>query len=191
MAKWNLVVTGLFLACGAAKVRAAESVSTTVTLDSVTGTTLTPIYNYDIALDDTGTTNIGTFWFGWIPGQDYLDTVPTSENSPTGWTSKLTGSGNSTDGTAIQWVAGAGAALAPGAILGAFDFSTTDAPAQIDGLSDSHPAAEVETSFVYTGAPFSTGFEFVAAPGAVPEPGPCGLFIGAAMVLGTRRPRRS
>jgi hypothetical protein len=151
----------------------AESASAQVSLVSLSGTPAAPVYNYDITLTDTGTTPIGTFWFAWTPGQNFLPTVPTAESSPTGWgndagtssTPDLTGPEGSPDGTAVRWVAqSAGALLAPGQSLGGFDFSSTDAPAALAGLSPTHPTVPVGTSFVYSGAPFSdAGAEFTAA----------------------------
>ena len=43
-------------------------------------------YQYTITLDDTGSTPIGTFWFGWVPGEDFLDPAPSSMTAPAGWT---------------------------------------------------------------------------------------------------------
>ena len=33
-------------------------------------------YRYTITLKDTGTTPIGTFWFAWVPGEDFLPSKP-------------------------------------------------------------------------------------------------------------------
>ena len=43
-------------------------------------------YRYSLDLNNTGTTQIGTFWFAWIPNYDFLTTPPTAISSPTGWT---------------------------------------------------------------------------------------------------------
>ena len=34
-------------------------------------------YQYDITLKDIGTTNVGTFWFSWVPGQNFMPVSPT------------------------------------------------------------------------------------------------------------------
>src|SRR5437588_3179346 len=66
----------------------------TLSLESTTGTPANPVYNYDITLNNTGTTTIGTFWFAWAPGVNYLPTKPISESNPAGWSALLTGPGN-------------------------------------------------------------------------------------------------
>lgn len=166
-----------------AAVHAAETASAQIALDSVSG----PTYTYTITLTDTGTTNIGTFWYAWVPGEDFLDSEPTSVTDPTSWTDNLTGSHNSSDGTAIQWLAGSGAALTPGNSL-AFTFATPDDPAQVDGFSNSHPSTLAGTSFIYSGAPFSDGgFQFVVSP--VPEPTLATAAVAGSIVC-LRRHRR-
>src|SRR5206468_5637695 len=52
---------------------------------STTGTTQSPVYHYDITVTDTGSTNVGTFWFGWIPGFNFLPATPSAASSPSGW----------------------------------------------------------------------------------------------------------
>ncbi|HEY3838820.1 MAG TPA: hypothetical protein VGL72_19725 [Bryobacteraceae bacterium] len=75
--------------------------SATYTITDLPGNT----WQYSLTLTDTGTTNIGTFWFAWKPGQDYMPTVPGNISSPTGWTDNITGLNNASDGNAIQWLA--------------------------------------------------------------------------------------
>jgi hypothetical protein len=124
----------------------------------------TPVFNYNITLTDTGATDIGTFWFSWVPNNDLLPSAPQTVSPPTGWTFNLVGAQNSTDGTSIQWVALAGYALTPGQSLVGFDFSSPDSPASMAGLSPSHPSHNVLTSFVYIGAPQGDpGFQFNVA----------------------------
>jgi len=144
----------------------SEAAAAQLTLVSTTGTPASPVYHYDITLRNTGTTALGTLWFGWVPGQDLLPSQPISESSPQGWGAPaITGTHDTFDGSAIQWVAqSAGASLAPGQSLGGFDFSTPDNPAALNGQSPTHPNLPVETSFVYAGAPLSdAGFQFTVA----------------------------
>jgi hypothetical protein len=148
----------------------AESASAQLALVSTTGTAGSPVYNYDVTVTNTGTTPIGTFWMGWMPGFDFLPTKPSSVSSPSGWTDTITGSGNSFDGAAIEWVASSNP-IAPGESKSDFDFSTADSPAALAANSPTHPASPTLTSFVYGGAPFSdAGFSFVVAPAAVTPP---------------------
>jgi len=151
----------------------SETASAQLHLVSTSGTPSSPVYNYNITLTDTGTTNLGTFWFGWVPGEDLLPSVPPSAASPSGWgnadgvssTPAFVGAGNSADGVSIQWVAqSAGAALTPGQSLGGFTFSSHDSPATLAGQSPSHPPLGALTSFVYIGAPETdSGYEFAVA----------------------------
>src|SRR5262245_38588813 len=43
-------------------------------------------YDYTITLHNTGTTNIESFWFAWLPGYDFLTSNPTITKTPTNWT---------------------------------------------------------------------------------------------------------
>lgn len=141
-----------------------ESAAAQISLTSTTGTLASPVYHYDIKVTDTGTSNIGTFWFAWVPGEDFLPSVPNAVSNPTGWGNTLTGSENSTDGTAIQWITSSHA-ITPGNSLSGFDFTTTDSPAVLAGMSPSHPSEPVTTTFIYSGGPFSdAGFQFVVTP---------------------------
>jgi PEP-CTERM motif len=123
-------------------------------------------FNYAITLNNVGSGAIGTFWYSWVPGQDFMSVSPTSIVSPTGWSANITHAGNS-DGYAIQWIAASNAVASGGSAE--FSFDSTMTPAQIAGDSALFPASEVGTSFVYSGGPFSdSGDEFVV--GSVPEP---------------------
>ncbi len=119
---------------------------------------------YTATLNDTGSTSIGTFWFAWVPGEDFLDVSPTNIVSPAGWTAVVTHSGAG-DGFAIQWKATSSASdLQSGASLSGFGFTSSETPAQLSGNSPFFSSTPELTSFTYTGAPFSdAGFDFVAA----------------------------
>jgi hypothetical protein len=135
---------------------------------STAGTAQSPVYHYDITLTDTGTTNIGSFWFAWVPGADFLDSTPSAATSPAGW-GNPGGAPNiiaasSFDGASIQWIAGSNI-ITPGHSLSGFDFTTTDSPAALAGFSTTHPTSHAMTSFVYSGGLFSDlGFQFTVSP---------------------------
>ena len=148
-------------------------------------------YHYALVLNDTGTTTIGTFWFAWKPGQDYMPVQPTDILSPANWSEMVTG-GGAGDGFAIQWVAAAGSELAAGASLAGFSFDSTATPAQIAGASQFFNNPPVGTSFVYSHAPFSdAGFSFVAASNpllsSAPEPSTSGMGAAAIHLLPVAR----
>lgn len=174
------------LACAA--LPAAASELATATLSS---TPLSPSsWQYSLTLTDTGTTDIGTFWFAWIPGQDYMPTPPTDIGSPASWAALVTG-GNPGNGYAIQWVAGAGAALHAGESTSAFTFESATTPQQMAADSPFHPGTPLLTSFVYSGAPFSdAGLRFLAEPAAstsaVPEPASLMLLLAGGLLVGAR-----
>ena len=156
-----------------------------------TDTQVSPgVYQYDFTLNNIGTTNIGTFWFSWVPGFGFMTVPPTAIQSPTGWTDTVTNNGG-----AIQWVDSG--ALSQGSSQSGFIFDSTLTPAQLEGPSASLPSDPVDTSFVYIGAPFGDpGSQFVPTPAATtPEPATIlltALGIGLACFgrrLSNRRPR--
>jgi hypothetical protein len=147
---------------------------------------------YALTLDNTGGTTIGTFWYAWVPGKDFMPgAIPTSILSPPGWTGTVTGSGNSTDGYAIQWKATSGTNdLAAGSSLSGFEFDSTLSATQLtSGLSPDFPTFPVGTSVTYTGIPFSsTGDTFVVTQ-AVPEPSTLALTAVGLIAGGAARRR--
>jgi uncharacterized protein (TIGR03437 family) len=163
----TLPALALTLAGSMATARAAEMASATISATQLNSTT----WQYDLVLDNIGTTNLGTFWFSWVPGEDFMPTAPTNITSPASWTSSVTGGGYY-DGSAIQWVAGSGAALTPGQTLKGFSFQSTTSPATMAGTSPYY-GSPILTSFVYGGAPLSDGgFQFLAQQVSAPPPPP-------------------
>jgi hypothetical protein len=130
------------------------------------------VYQYQITLDDIGTTPVGTFWFSWIPGEDFMPVMPMEIDSPAGW-SEIVTHGGATDGYAIQWKASAAAtALQPGDSLSGYKFQSTVTPAELAAANGFYPdKLPVVTAFVYSGGPFSdAGFRLEPTTSSVPEP---------------------
>jgi hypothetical protein len=131
-------------------------------------------FDYTITLTNTsgaGNDSIETFWYAWVPGHDFMaGAIPTNVINPTGWTDLITGSGNATDGYAIQFKTSS-AALAPGGSL-MFGFTSDQTPAELAGNSLFGSNPPVGTSFVYSGQPFSGDqLQFVVSSvSSVPEP---------------------
>jgi hypothetical protein len=127
-------------------------------------------YRYTIALKDTGSTPIGTFWFSWVPGSGFLPSAP-QFSSPAGWTAVETdgppppnGYSVLSDGYSIQFVADTAlSALQPGKSVD-FTFTSATPPSVMFGKSAIHPPMPVDTSVVYSGSPFSdAGFTLTAS----------------------------
>jgi hypothetical protein len=125
-------------------------------------------YQYNLVLDDTGTTPIGTLWFAWnaAPEYDLMPIAPTQVQAPPGWTATVTNSGSG-DGYGIQWTADtAQSDLIPGSTQSGFQFSGTIAPSTLFANSPIDPALPVTTSFVYSAGPFSSTPYIFSVPGA-------------------------
>ena len=130
-------------------------------------------FDYSITLTNSSssTASIGTFWFSWTPGQDYMSVDPTNITTPAGWVETVT-HGGTTDGYAIQFKAAPGTSLlAPGSSLLGFGFTSTETPTDLAGPSPFYSHPSELTSFVYAGTPFTLpSDQFVTSISSVPEP---------------------
>jgi len=134
-------------------------------------------YHYDITLNDTGSTSVGTFWFAWIayPQEDLLPDSPTTVSSPPGWSYSITHVYNyygygPPDGYGIEWTSYAAPAMSGQSLTG-FGFDSPDSPAQIAANSPYYSNTPANESVVYSGGPFSDGgFQLAATSAPVPEP---------------------
>jgi hypothetical protein len=132
-------------------------------------------FNYTLTLDNNSPPNtpIETFWYGWVPGEDFLPTSPKSVQAPAGWTGTIMGGGPN-DGFSIEFTTST-APLNPGNSL-TFQFQSADTPAQLAGNSPFFTTTPVGTSYVYEGSPFlSAGGPFVVQ--SVPEPSTLALLL--------------
>lgn len=187
---FGAVVLGLGL-CGA-PARAALMAEATISATDDGSS-----YDYSIVLTNTSTAGeaIGTFWYAWIPGQDYLKTSPISTTSPAGWSATITHVPDvPTNGYAIAWTSGTFASNDPAFRLAAgdtatFGFRSVDAPAEVFGDSLFFDDPPVGTSFVYIGRQFGDpGFRLVVT--AVPEPSSLALASVAGLAAAGAALRR-
>jgi outer membrane biosynthesis protein TonB len=131
-------------------------------------------FNYTIKLTNASSSNagIGTFWYAWVPGEDFLAASPSSVSPPAGWTDAITNEGPS-DGFAIQFVADSSVYdVQPGTSMN-FSFESAESPSSVNGNSVFYPSTPASTATVYPGAPFSdAGHTFVVTPASTPTPTP-------------------
>jgi hypothetical protein len=177
-----LIATGLV-----ASASAAETATATISSTSLGGGN----FQYNIALKNTSaSTSIGTFWFSWVPGYDFMSVSPNTITAPTGWINPITGPDFPGDGYAIEFynTGGSGDQLAPGATDN-FSFDSTETLTQLQHATTFIPSDTALTSFVYAGTPESDpGFQFSVA---VPEPVSMSIMVFGAGALMLRRRSRA
>jgi hypothetical protein len=144
-------------------------------------------WSYTITLKDTGTTTIGTFWFSWVPGADFMPVTPLSHPAPAGWTDTITHNPGiySTDGYAIQWVASSPSSdLQPGQSK-VFHFRSSATPTEIFGKSSFYPTQLVTTSTVFHAGPSSDrGYTFHSSSNKVIPATPAAPGVSTTELLG-------
>ena len=142
------------------------------------------VFNYNVALDNTGTSSLETFWFAWNTiGYDFMTVSPTAITPASGWTASIT---SNFGGYGIQFNTST-TPLAIGSIIN-FSFDSTMTPTQMAGTS--FLSLPVGTSYVST-APFFGGTQsgsFVAQ--VVPEPSSIALFAVGSFGLWALRGRK-
>jgi len=186
-----VLATGLMMAASASAgfINASATIVSSVEADGVT-------YDYTITLKEsaTATDSIGTFWFAWLPAQDYMTNIPISVINPARWKATIT-HGPGFNGYAIQWTALTSASFIPVGGSRDFGFRSLETPGQLLGNSPFFPGTPEMTSVVYNAAPFSADTQtFLVTPGAaVPEPSALVLSLvgGLTAVAGRRIGRRN
>jgi len=133
------------------------------------------VYNYTLALDNTGSSPLETFWFAWDAyyNYDFMSVSPTSITDPSGWGYAVTYN-YYYGGYGIEFSTST-TPLAGGSTID-FGFNSTETPTQMMGTYLGYP---VGTSYVSTGPGFSgTSFGPFTAE-VIPEPSSLALFATA------------
>ena len=142
-----------------------------------------PNFDYTISLTNTGSSNIGTFWFAWTPPgmpteYDFLPSLPSSISQPAGWLGPPT---PGFPGYSIEYYNYTGSLIGPGQ-TGTFHFTSADSPTTLQGLTFGFPRT---TSFIYAGNP-EVGSTAQVNPVfvTVPEPATDALLAAALSSVG-------
>ena len=177
-------LVSLVLLAGAAPVFGGISASATMTA-AQDGTN----WDYVVTVHNTGTVNIETFWFAWIPGYDYLPSNPQVTSQPLFWSTYVEAS----DRYSIEFYdTGTLDPITPGNSSSAFKFTSPDSPTTLSngtgfaGLPDTY-------SYVYTGPSDSGSAAIITSIPitTVPEPTSIALAgiggLAGLIVWGRRR----
>jgi hypothetical protein len=81
------------------------------------------VYDYTIALQNTGSISLNSFWYGWTTNGDNLASIPSDAGNSLGWSNEVSGG-------SIKWTNSSGTALAPGAST-TFTFVSSSSPSDI------------------------------------------------------------
>ena len=151
---------------------------------------------YTISLHNTGTTNIDTFWFSWLPNNyDFLPSVPTPTGMPANWANFVE---TGYYGSSIEFYDTGSSPIGPGQTNSAFKFLSPDSPATLSGNGSFGLPATY--SYVYAAAPAGPGQDPVGGSSVlfsipittVPEPASLALAAmgGAACLMILWKSRR-
>lgn len=152
-------------ALGAATISShAQSASATIS-----GVQAGSDWDYTITLQNTGTTQLDSFWYAWTQGGNNLSTDPTSAGNSLGWANDL-------DGNSIMYEGSAGDPLAAGSSA-TFTFVSTEDPTAITTSPSGESVAYVNgIDFSQGSAGDSTG---IFSPTLVSTPEPSAMALAA------------
>jgi len=105
-------------------------------------------YANAITVHNTGTTTIGTFWYSWIPGENFMPSAPTNITSPPGWNAQVYVFAGPT--YSIEWYTYNPASYIPaGAQLAGFNYNGTMSPAALQQPAANDPHYHITDSYLY------------------------------------------
>jgi hypothetical protein len=152
-------------------------------------------YHYTIDLTNNGTENIETFWFGWLPGLDFLTSYPTATQTPDNWTTYV--ESGYYGGYSLEFYdSGTSSPLTPGQSTSAFQFDSPDSPdvlSQNDPIYGYYPAT---FSYLYDGTAEESDSGIINSipitVATTPEPASLVIVgLGLSTFASMRRSRRS
>lgn len=120
-------------------------------------------FDYTIILQNTGSTDINSFWYGWTQGGNNLPSDPSNLGNTVGWGQSLFG------GNSVEWVNSSGTALAPGD-SGTFTFFSSSTPAEMTAPPAGESVAYVNGIDFSQGTPGDSTGVFSPTLVAAPEP---------------------
>jgi hypothetical protein len=133
------------------------------------------VFDYTILLQDTGSTSLNSFWYGWTTSGNNLPSNPTGAGNTLGWASDL-------DRNSIQWVNSTGTALAPGQ-SGTFTFVSTATPSAITTPPSGESVAYVNGITFTENNPGDSTSVFSPTLVVAPEPSSVSLLMGGLIAL--------
>src|SRR5438045_3935192 len=111
-------------------------------------------YSNAITVHNTGATTIGTFWYSWIPGENFMPSAPTNITAPAGWYAQLYVFGGPT--YSIEWYTYSPSAYIPaGGQLTGFNYNGTMNPGALQQPAANDPRYYVTDSYFYVTQAFS------------------------------------
>jgi len=94
---------------------------------TISGVQSGSVYDYTITLDNTGTTQLDSFWYAWTQSGNNLSATPSNLGNSLGWNNALFNEGGV---ETPQFTGNSSDALAPGKSA-TFTFVSTETPTQI------------------------------------------------------------
>ena len=158
--KFNIFRIVLPVAAGLAI--SAVSVNAQSASASIFDVAVTGGYDYTITLQNTGGTDLNSFWYGWTQDGNNLPCNPSSAGNSLGWNNIL-------DGNSIEWENSSGTALAPGQ-SGTFTFFSSSSPTAMTTAPAGESVAYVNGIDFSQGTPGDSTAVFSPTLVAAPEP---------------------
>lgn len=175
--------TTLSLALAAGLLASAVSGRAQSATATISGTAVTGGFDYTILLENTGSTDFNSFWYGWTASGNNLPSNPSGADNSLGWDNFL-------DGTSIIWQNNTGTALGPGQ-TGSFTFFSTDTPTAITTPPSGGSVAYVGAVDFSQGVPGDSTPAFSPTLVTAPEPSTIALLAAGSLGLLASSRRRS